>query len=94
MKQWYKVIIAMAHQGSGKYRDTTNYIYANNVAEVLDKYHNMRGIKRRFTPTIEQLSLEEGTELEKKIIANQVNLQRAKKTWYYGRRRQFITYSL
>jgi len=77
----------MAHQGGGKFRDTTNYIYANDVVEVLARFRRIPAVKRsRSIPTIEPLSAEESAALEKIIAENNVNLERARATWYFGLR--------
>ena len=87
MKKWYKVTVGIAHQGSGKYRDTTNYIYANNIGEAFQRFKRMPGVKRSRTPNIEPLNDEESVELERRIIVNGINLQRARDKYYFGMKR-------
>ncbi len=98
MERWHKVVISEAHQGAGKRRDTTNYVYAKDPVEVLLRCRTMPGVKKgrvnpgirkgqhTFTPTIQALSNDEAAELEKKIVADNVDLELVKKTCYFGRR--------
>ena len=88
MKNWYKVNCPMAHQGAGNQRDTTNYVYAQNILEVLSRYRKMPGVKRdRHVPTIIKMNESDASRLEEEIIANKVPLDLAKRTWYFGTRR-------
>lgn len=90
MKKWYKVETFIAHVGAGR-RDTRNvYIYAENVQEVLSRYHKMPGIKRDFSrhkncmPSMREMSDEEASDLEKAISSEgRKSLTKSKDTWYY-----------
>lgn len=78
----------MAHQGAGTYRDTTNYVYASSILEVLSRYRKMPCVKRdKHVPTIEKLDESAASKLEEEITANNVPLNLARRTWYFGTRK-------
>ena len=70
MSQWYKLVVQRAHIGAGRQDTTTAYIFANNIAEVLNRYKNMPGVKNyikeknRF-PDVSPLPAKDALELEK-----------------------------
>jgi len=86
MEQWYRVVAARTRQGAGKYVDTVNYVYANDAGQVLERFRKMPGVKKGRIPRVMPLTREESTELEKRIMDTNFNLERAKATWFYGTR--------
>ena len=87
ISEWYKAACYIAHQGTGKKLDVPNYIYAEDIIAVLDRFKKIPGMKRNKAVTVTALSPEEVGELEAKIIAQGIAISEAKRTWFYGFRK-------
>jgi len=83
-EQWYDIKGIEGHCGAGKGRDVHLHIFSSNMADVLQRYKKIPRIKSHKLPhVIMAMSLEEGSKLEKQIIAEgRVDLNHAKKTYY------------
>lgn len=84
MPQWYELNVCRAHNGTCTFYDTTAYVFAANVCEVLNRYRRMPGLKKKKLKKIAPLSEKESLELEKRIAdEGPISLSKAKRTWYY-----------
>ncbi len=85
MANWYEIHTELAHQGAGRYYDGNSYVWASGIIDALNKYHShVRGVKKRFTPNVRELTSEESKALEARIKEEGVRLERAKSKCFYG----------
>ena len=87
--KWYAVEIFRAHRDRSSRLDSTiDYIFAENLNEVLNRRKKMPGTKRtighKSFPNIRPLLEQEAHDLERYIInERRIDIEKAKRIWYY-----------
>ncbi len=82
---WYRIVIRKAHLGARRTHPIPVYIFARDINEVLDRFNDMPGVKKKYGPEeVRPLTKKQANRLESVIRSDKkISFYEAKNRWYY-----------